>query len=141
MLYGQDRVLAHPLVAEGSPRQSENASFPLLRTFGDPVIENLDGLPPLEEIGLAPPAGVLAREPSVAGERYFVFAREITDYSELPITVGTYFLKRAVDGPISFYWATTLALALLGVSLIVAALSLAGPLRARSVARQKARPR
>ena len=54
MLYGQDRVLAHPLMTEGSPRQSENASFPLLRTFGDPVIENLDGLPPLEEIGLAP---------------------------------------------------------------------------------------
>jgi adenylate cyclase len=70
----------------------------------------------VDEIGLAPPAGVLAREPSVAGERYFVFAREITDYSELPITVGTYFLKRAVDGPIRlFYWATILALALLGV--------------------------
>ena len=45
MLYGQDRVLAHPLMTEGSPRQSENVSFPLLRTFGDPVIENLDGLP------------------------------------------------------------------------------------------------
>jgi len=132
MLYGLDRVLAHPLMTEGSPRQSENASFPLLRTFGDPVIENLDGLPPLE-LGLAPPAGVLAREPSVAGERYFVFAREITDYRELPITVGTYFLKRAVDGPIRlFYWATTLALALLGVSLIVAALmagAIARPIR------------
>ena len=75
-------------MTEGSTRQSENASFPLLRTFGDPVIENIDGLPPTDEIGLAPPAGVLAREPSAAGERYFVFAREITDYSELPITVG-----------------------------------------------------
>ena len=41
----------------------------------------------------------------------------------MPITVGTYFLKRAVDGPIRlFYWATILALGLLGVSLIVAAL-------------------
>ena len=133
MLYGQDRVLAHPLMTEGSPRQSENASFPLLRTFGDPVIENFDGLPPLHELGLAPPAGVLAHERSVAGERYFVFAREITDYRELPITVGTYFLKRAVDGPIRlFYWATTLALALLGVSLIVAALmagAIARPIR------------
>ena len=95
MLYGQDRVLAHPLMTEGSPRQSENASFPLLATFGDPVIENLGGAPPIEEIGLAPPAGVLAREPSVAGKRYFVFAREVTDYRELPITVGAYFLKRA----------------------------------------------
>ena len=133
MLYGQDRVLAHPLMIEGSPRQSENASFPLLRTFGDPVIENFDDLAPLDEIGLTPPAGVFAREPSVAGERYYVYAREITGYSELPITVGTYFLKRAVDAPIRlFYWATTLALALLGVSLIVAGLmagAIARPIR------------
>jgi adenylate cyclase len=133
MLYGQDRVLAHPLMTEGSPRQLESASFPLLRTFGDPIIENLDALPPVDEIGLAPPAGVIARESSAQGERYFVFAREITDYSELPITVGTYFLKRAVDGPIRlFYWATILAVALLGVSLIVAALmagAIARPIR------------
>ena len=133
MLYGQDRVLAHPLMTEGSSRQSEDASFPLLRTFGDPVIANLDGSPPIDEFGLAPPAGVLAREPTVEGERYFVFAREITDFSELPITVGTYFLERAVDGPIRlFRWATILAVALLGVSLIVAAVmagAIARPIR------------
>ena len=133
MLYGQDRVLAHPLMTEGSPRQSENASFPLLRSFGDHVIENLNGLPPIAEIGIALPAGVLGREASAAGERYFIFAREISDYSELPITVGTYFVKRAVDGPIRlFYWATILALGLLGVSLIVAALlarAIARPIR------------
>ena len=46
MLYGHDRVLAHPLITEGSPRQSENASFPLLRNFGDPVIENLTACRP-----------------------------------------------------------------------------------------------
>ncbi|MGC1350013.1 MAG: hypothetical protein WA858_09565, partial [Xanthobacteraceae bacterium] len=114
MLYGQDRVLAHPLMAEGSPQQSESASFPLLRTFGDPVIENLPSLPLLDQVGLAPPAGVLAREPIVGGERYFVFAREIDDYRDLPITIGTYFFGRAVDGPIRLlYWATLLALGLL----------------------------
>jgi adenylate cyclase len=123
MLYGRDRVLAHPLMTEGSARQSENASFPLLRKFGDPVIENLDNLPPSRDIGLAAPEGVLAREPSVGDEHYYVFAREITDYRELPITVGSYFLKRAVDGPIRlFYFATIVAIALLGLSLIVAAI-------------------
>ncbi len=66
MLYGQDRVLAHPLITEGSARQSENASFPLLRNLGDPVIENLGSLPLVRDIGLA--AGVLARVPSVGGE-------------------------------------------------------------------------
>ena len=87
----------------------------MLRNFGDPVIENLDNLPPVRDIGLAAPAGVLAREPSVGGERYFVFAREITDYRELPITVGMYFLKRAVDGPIRlFYWAMVFATRIAG---------------------------
>jgi adenylate cyclase len=66
---------------------------------------------------------VLAREPSVGGEHYSSLQREVSDYGELPITVGTYFLKRAVDGPIRlFYWATIVAVGLLGLSLIVAAL-------------------
>jgi adenylate cyclase len=122
MLYGQDRVLAHPLMTEGSARQPEDASFPLLRNFGDPVIENFESLPRVHDIGLSPPPGVLAREPSVDGEHYFVFAREVDDYRELPITVGMYYLKRAVDGPIRlFYWATIIALGLLGLSLVVAA--------------------
>jgi adenylate cyclase len=133
MLYGQNRVLAHPLMTEGSARQSENASFPLLQNFGDPVIENLDNLPPVHAIGLSPPAGVLAREPSVGGEHYFVFAREIGDYRELPITIGVYYLKRAVDGPIRlFYGATILAVGLLGLSLLVAAVmagAIARPIR------------
>ena len=90
-------------------------------------------MPPLDQIGIAPPAGVLAREPIVGGERYFVFAREITDFKELPITIGTYFLGRAVDGPIRLlYWATLLALGLLAVSLIVAGImasAIARPIR------------
>jgi adenylate cyclase len=133
MLYGRDRVLAHPLITEGSARQSENESFPLLRHFGDPVIENLDNLPPVHDIGLAAPPGVLAREPVVGDEHFLVFAREITDYHELPITVGMYFLKRAVDGPIRlFYYATLIAVGLLALSLIVAAImasAIARPIR------------
>ncbi len=79
----------------------------------------------------------------LAGVSYFVFAREITDYSELPITVGTYFLKHAVDGPIRlFYWATIIAVGLLGVSLIVAALmagAIARPIRRRRKRRNRDR--
>ena len=133
MLYDHDRVLAHPLMTEGSLRQSETDSFPPLRTFGDPIIENFGKLPPLDQAGLTPPAGVLAGEPVVGGEHYLVFARQISDYSDLPITIGTYFLKRAVDAPVRlFYWATILALGMLGLALLVAALmatGIAGPIR------------
>ena len=127
MLYDHDRVLAHPLMTEGSVRRSETASFPPLRTFGDPIIANLESLPPLDEAGLTPPAGVLAREPSVGGEHYLVFAREISDYGDLPITIGTYFLRRAVDAPIRlFHWGTVLALGMLGLSLLIAAIMATG---------------
>ena len=133
ILYRQDRVLAHPRMAEGNARQSLSASFPLLRTFGDPVIDNLDQLPPIREIGLRAPRGVLAREQSADGEDYFIFAREIADYQELPLTVGIYVLKRAVDAPVQLlYWATGHALGLLAVSLAAAALmagAIARPIR------------
>ncbi len=123
MLYGQDRVLAHPLMAEGSAHQSASASFPLLHTFGDPVIDNIGQLPPIRGLGLVLPAGVLVRQQSGGGDDYLVFAREISGYRELPITVGTYVLKRAVDAPVVLlYWAMLHALAFLGAALIAAAL-------------------
>ncbi len=133
VLYGQDHVLAHPFMTEGSPRQSPDASLPELKTFDDPVIANLFSAPPLAEGFFALPKGVLAREPSVAGEGYFVFAREIGGYSGLPITIGTYMLARAVDAPLRlFYWASIIALGMLGASLIAAAImagAIARPIR------------
>jgi len=123
MLYQQSRVLAHPLITEGSADQSASESFPRLRTFGDPVIANLENLPPIDAARLKPPPEVLARQAFVDKERYFVFARDISGYNDLPITIGSYSLASAVDAPIRLiYWATALALAMLGVSLIAAAL-------------------
>jgi len=133
ILYAHNRVLAHPAMLEGNPHQSAGGSFPLLRTFGDPVIADLASLPPIAEAALKPPPGVFAQQSSVNGKSYFVFAREVSDYSGLPLTVGTYFLKRAVDAPIRvLYAATVLALAMLGASLIAAALlatAIARPIR------------
>jgi len=133
LLYGHDRVLAHPFMTDGASRQSVASPLPVLETFGDPVIANLFRSPPLDEVGLPPLAGVLAREPSADGKHYFVFAREIAGYGEQPIIVGTYFLKHAVDAPLRlFYWATVLALVMFGISLIAAAVmaaAIARPIR------------
>jgi adenylate cyclase len=123
MLYDGNRVLAHPLMAKGSADPSASDTFPPLRTLGDPVIADLETLPPIREFRLRLPPDVLARRSSGSGESYFVFAREISDYKELPITVGTYVLARAVDAPIRLlYSATLLAVAMLAVSLIAAAI-------------------
>ncbi|MCP4616445.1 MAG: HAMP domain-containing protein [Bradyrhizobium sp.] len=133
MLYGQDRVLAHPFTVDGNRRQSEDTPLPMLRTFGDAVIANFPSLLPLDEAGIKPPAGILARQHTVGGERYFVFAREISGYGDLPITTGAYVLARAVDAPLRlFYWASIVGLAMLGGALIAAALmagAISGPIR------------
>ena len=123
MLYDGNRVLAHPLMAKGNPDPSAGDTFPPLRTLGDPVIADLETLPPIREFALRLPPGVLARRSSASGESYFVFAREISDYKELPITVGTYVLTHAIDAPIKLIFsATLLAVAMLGVSLVAAAI-------------------
>lgn len=123
MLYDGDRVLAHPLMAKGNADPSANDTFPPLQKLGDPVIADLNSLPPIREFRLRLPHGVLARRSYGGGESHFVFAREISDYKELPITVGTYVLTRAVDAPIKIlYGATLLAVAMLGLSLVAAAI-------------------
>jgi adenylate cyclase len=102
--------------------RSEDQPLPMLRAFGDRVIEDLPELPPLDEAGITPPDGAAAREASIDGVRYFLFTREVSGYGALPITVGAYHLASAVDAPLRlFYWATIIALTLLGVSLIAAA--------------------
>lgn len=123
MLYGRDRVLAHPLIVGGLYDQSPEEPLPSLQAFGDPVIADLPKLPPLGESVIRAPAGTAAREASISGERYFVFSREISGYSDLPISVGDYRLASAVDAPIRmFYWASAIAAAILGGSLIAAGL-------------------
>jgi adenylate cyclase len=140
MLYGQDRILAHPRMADEDHRQSEEAPLQMRRTFGDRVIADFSSLPPLDEAGIKPPAGALARQHAVDGNAYFIFAREISGYGELPITIGSYVLARAVDAPLRlFFGASILALAMLGLSLIAAALmarAITSPIRraARSAA-------
>ena len=123
MLYDGNRVLAHPLMAKGSADPSATDTFPPLRTLGDPVIADLDSLPPIHEFRFRLPPDILARQSSGNGESYLVFAREISGYKELPVTVGTYVLARAVDAPIKLlYTATLLAVAMLVASLVAAAI-------------------
>ena len=95
--------------------------------------ENFANLPPLDEASVTPPAGAQARQHTVDGELIFIFARRISGYGDLPITIGTYFQARLVDAPVQlFYWGLAIAIAVLGVSLIAAALmagAISGPIR------------
>ena len=122
MLYGEDAVLAHPLMTDQSGHRSAEQPLPKLQAFDDPVIEDITNLPPLDVSGIQPPPGASARQTTVDGKLYFVFFRPISGYDELPITIGVYNQANLVDAPLRlFHWATIGALAMLGASLIAAA--------------------
>src|SRR5207249_4680037 len=94
MLYGRDRILAHQAMLDGTRKASEDVPLHMLRTFGDRVIENYSSAQPLDKAGITPPPGAVARQQAVDGELYFLFARDISGYGDLPITIGAYFLGR-----------------------------------------------
>ncbi len=123
MLYGHDWVLAHPLMTVGSFGQSQQSPLPSLAALGDLVIENFRSQPEPLRFGVTPPSGANASSVSIEGKRYLIFTTEVSGYVDLPITIGMYLLASAVDAPIrQFYWATVIALALFGGSLIATAL-------------------
>jgi adenylate cyclase len=123
MLYGRDAVLAHPLMADGTFGRTPEVPLPALGTFGDFVIEDLWHQSRQLTGGISAPAGADVRQVSVDGKRYLIFTREVPGYGDGSITVGSYLLASAVDAPIKqFYWATVIALALFGASLIATGL-------------------
>jgi adenylate cyclase len=130
MLYGRDRLLAHPSMTGATRGRSRETPLPTLAAFDDPVIKHLPDLPRLEEDGITLPD---ARQTSVEAKRYFIFTRDVAGYGAVPIVVGEYVLASAVDAPlIIFYWAIIGVLGLLAISLIAAALmagAIAGPIR------------
>jgi adenylate cyclase len=133
MLYGGDRLLAHPMMTGNAGGRSPQTPLPALRTFGDAVIKDLLNLPRLEEAGMTFPFEADAREASIDGKRYFVFTRNVSGYGAAPITVGEYFLASTVDAPIRiFFHSIVIVLVLLAVALIVAALmaaAITGPIK------------
>ena len=133
MLYGRDWVLAHPLLMSEAAGRSEKQPMLRLGDFGDPVLEDLYHLPPLDILGIKPPPGADARQATLGDKRYLVFTRPIDNYSELPITVGSYDLASAVDAPLRlFYLGMIIAVAMLALALVGAGLlarTIARPIR------------
>jgi len=132
MLYGRNWMLAHPRLMNEAAGRSEKQPMVRIADFGDPVLEDLYHLPPLDILGIKPPPGAHARQALVGGKRYLVFTHPI-DYSELPITVGSYTLASAVDAPLRlFYWGMIIAVAMLALALVGAGLlarTIARPIR------------
>jgi len=99
ILYGKDRVLAHPNLTSRHPDQSEAEPVVRRDRVGDPVLAELwNGRPyTFFEAASERGAGVLGVD--VAGYRYVAIYRTVQDFGVVPLTLGCWFPEADLDQP------------------------------------------
>ncbi|GHD58534.1 hypothetical protein GCM10017083_41640 [Thalassobaculum fulvum] len=92
VLYGPDRVLAHPLFLAGYPGLSDDDPLPRLSEFTDPVLANLWRADPATEE--PPDTGFLedaeARFFHAGGQRYLAIYTRLAGYGPKELLLGAY---------------------------------------------------
>jgi adenylate cyclase len=118
ILYGRDRVLAHPDMADHRPALSQDHPLPGLDAVGDPFLaalwtqghrEDLDG------------ADLEARVVRLGDDGRIILTRTTTSYSPVPLTIGVEVPVAALDKPTNDLIRAGLAgLAVLAIAILVA---------------------
>ena len=99
VLYGRNRVLAHPLMIEWTPLGTldENAPLPTISDIGDGVLEQIWS-PDLEQPFFLRPLLTAEASAVLLGGRYYVFLyRHIEGYGPIPWTIGVYLNTELID--------------------------------------------
>lgn len=124
VLYGADRVLAHPALAQRR-EPGEAGTLPALADIGDPVLARVrtpDGAALLAR-GLTRATGVRAR----VGDNHYVYVyREIETHEREPWTIGLYFdpvRGGQRDAMLRVVWSIAAGLGVLAVAVALAALA------------------
>lgn len=130
LLYGHDRLLAHPsLASEGAG----HAVVPVAEAV-DKVIRNLENGQPLPFMGSARERGVDVMRVDTGEGQHIVLFRWLEGYGPKPIAVGAYFERNAVVDELERLAASAAAGAAVTVVAVIAAIVLGG-LIARPVSR------
>ena len=90
ILYGQDRVLAHPRLAAGAGGMPRANPLPMLLEVGDPVLDRLRTPDSRTPIGLRTLTRSRAVTATIGDERYLYLTRDITSTGATPWTIGIY---------------------------------------------------
>lgn len=122
VLYGRDRVLAHPLMAFGYDGLTALTPLPDQATFGDPVLASMWETRPLGllESMVLDAEGIHA---AALGESDYVFIhRTLEGYADRPLLVGTYFPAGDIMTEVlRFKWAALFCLIISVISAATAA--------------------
>ncbi len=119
VLYGGDRVLAHPELISGHPSRSVNDPVVPLDRVGDPVLARIDQAVPVQFLEIASQSNAEVLQLSVDDVLYFVVRRSLRQFGDTPLVIGAYRRASEVDAPLRMlYLSGLIGLAFLLVSLI-----------------------
>lgn len=90
ILYGEDRVLAHPRLATGAGGIPRADTLPLVLEIGDPVLARMRTPDSRTPIGLRTLKRAQAVTASVGDERYLYLTRDIQGTGATPWKIGIY---------------------------------------------------
>ncbi len=91
VLYGPDRVLAHPLMARGYPGLSIDSPLPPLAEFQDPVLAGIWQKENRSDLVVSLAADTNGHSVRIGGEDYIFIFRRLDGFGSQPLTVGIYF--------------------------------------------------
>lgn len=92
ILYGRDRVLAHPLLAETFPGRSSANPLPPVEGFADPVLASIWNTRDRFELGLPLEEQTQGHVVRLGqGDDYIIIYRELAGFGPQPLIVGAYF--------------------------------------------------
>ena len=134
ILYGEDRVLAHPNLTSRHPDLNKDTPAVSLDRVGDLVLGALDTREPGDLFEQAAAAGVAVDILTVAGVEYVNFSGRLQDYGPVPWTVGAYVRTEDVDDQLERLRGSALAGLIVLVLSIIAAVVL-GRMLARPIRR------
>ncbi len=90
ILYGEDRVLAHPRLATGNVAGLRGEALPRLADLGDPILERLRTPDQRTPLGLRTLTRAQAVTARVGGEQYLYLTRIFPGVSATPWKIGIY---------------------------------------------------
>jgi len=123
VLYGGDRVLAHPLLVRDEGEDSRSDPLPSLRELGDPVLARIRSPDVVSPFGLRALSRSKAVLATVDGTRYLFLTRDMGQIGPQSWTLGVY-VDPEKGGPSEMrkvMWSLFVGLGVLVVAVVVAA--------------------
>ena len=119
VLYGNDRLLAHPIFISNRQKRTIDEPVVYIKDAGDPVMSALDSAVPSNLVNISERKNVQLLEMMVNQESYYTMRQPLQQYGEQPLVMGVYRKAAEINAPVRLlYLSGALGLGFLTFALI-----------------------